>query len=117
MGFLNKTLKPDADFTQDLSAGSLSFTTAYGRAFRLEGVYIDFSEVVTETIIVTLDSGLGSDYDVILDQLDLFAEKDYAFRPNPILDLQANDKILITVTNANTTGIAYGHVKTSPLLK
>ena len=66
----NRSLKPDSNASQDLSTGALSHTTAYGRRWRCEGVYVKASVSITETVTVTLDSVDGANYDSVLATVD-----------------------------------------------
>lgn len=111
----NRPLKPDKTTSQDLSAGALSYTTNYGRRWKLESVAIKASVAITETITITLDSKNGSNYDVVLQTYDMVGETSFVFRPQGELNLQAGDEIRIQCTNANTTGIVYPLVKASEL--
>lgn len=106
-------LKLDQKASQDLSEGALDETISYNKPFKLEQVLIVFSENITETITITLDSAGGSDYDTVLDSKDLNSQNNYVFHPDR--NFQAGDKIRIQCTNANVTGIAYVTVKASEL--
>lgn len=108
-------LKTDKSFTQDLSAAALSYTTAFGRKFKLEQVVIHFSQAVSETITITLDSALGANYDTVLQAVTLVAETDFVYRPQGEANYQAGDEIKVECTQANLVGIAYGHIKTSEM--
>ena len=110
------SLKADRTASQDLSSGALSYTTSFGRRFKLESVYLKATAAITETITITLDSALGSAYDVVLQTYDMVAETDYIWRPQGEMNLQAGDEIKIQCTNANTTGVVKAVVKTSEIL-
>ncbi len=112
-----RALKPDSTFSQDLSAGALSFVTSFGRRFKVENIIIKASVNITETITITLDSVNGSGYDTILESRDLVGEADFVWRPQGELRLQEGDEIKVQCTNANTTGTVRGSVKTSEVLK
>lgn len=115
MPFQNRALKADKTTSQDLSAGVLSYTTDFGRRFKLESVSISASVVITETVTIKIDSKHGANYDVVLAQYDLMAEQYFVFRPQGELNLQVGDEIKIQCTNANGTGTVYVTVKTSEL--
>lgn len=108
-------LKLDKNTSQDLSLAPLSYTTNYGRKFKLEQIMVHFSQPVTETITITLDSADGSNYDTVLQSVSLIAETDFVYRPQGESNYQAGDEIKIQCTNANTVGTAYAKVKTSEM--
>ncbi len=64
-------LKFDKITFQNLTNGSLDYTTNYARKFKLEQIMFKFSQAVTETVTITLDSVNGSNYDVILQEASL----------------------------------------------
>ena len=110
-----KWLIPDVEFSQDLSAAALSFTTTIGRAFRLTEITLSASENITETITITRDSAKGSAYDVILRKRGLSAEKNFVFRPDGDADFQAGDELKVQCTDANSLGTVSGLVKAKEL--
>lgn len=111
----SKFTKADQEFSQDLSAAALSFTTTTpgGKMFHLDQVMVRFSQAVSETITITLDSVKGSNYDVVLQEVVLIAETDFVYRPQGDAILNAGDEIKIECTDGNGVGILYGVVKTS----
>ena len=111
MPFQNRSLKPDKTSSQDLSAAALSYTTDYGRRFKLECVYLKASVSITETITITLDSALGSDYDVVLQTYDMVSETSFIWRPQGEMNLQLGDEIKVQCTAANLTGVVKPVVK------
>lgn len=110
-------LKADKTASQDLSAGALSYTTNYTRAFKLEQILIKASVNISEVITITLDSASGSSYDTVLDSATLEAESDYVFRPSGQPNFQAGDEIKVQCTNANATGVVKVIVKASEILQ
>lgn len=108
-------LKLDKTTSQNLASAALSYTTDYGRKFKLEQLIVNFSQAVTETITITLDSKHGANYDEVLFTADLLAEAGIVFRPQGEANYQDGDEIKVEITNANTTGIAYVTIKTSEL--
>jgi hypothetical protein len=104
--------KPDITTSQDLSIGSLSYTTSIGRKFKLSEVIIHASVAITETITITRDSVNGANYDHVLKSADLIGEQDFVFRPQGSCDNEAGDEVKIQCTNANLTGIVYCTIKT-----
>lgn len=111
----NRSLKADKTASQDLSAAALSYTTDYGRKFKLEAVYVKASVAITETVTITLDSALGAAYDIILQTYDLVAETSFMWRPQGEMNLQAGDEIKVQCTAANITGVVKAVVKSSEL--
>ena len=109
-------LKKDKTFTQALPSAALSYTTDYGRATKIEEIIIKASVNITETITITLDSAQGANYDTVLVTKSLVAQKNFVFRPQGEMNLQAGDEIKIECTAANLTGTVYGHVKASEIL-
>ena len=113
---MNNSLKPDITTSQDLSAGALSYTTTIGRRFKLERILFHASVAITETITITLDSGKGANYDVVLRKKSLVAEQDFIYVPDGENDYYAGDEIKIQCTNANLTGTIYANLKTKEVL-
>ena len=110
-----KFLKSDATFSQDLTAGALSFTTSYDKPFKLEQITLKATVNITETVTITVDSANGATYDVVLRKVNLSAEQDVVFRPEGEANFKKGDEIKVQCTNANTTGTVNGAVKTSEL--
>jgi hypothetical protein len=108
-------LKRDVTTSQDLSADSLSYTTTYGRKFKLEQIIFHVDVAISETITITLDSANGSDYDSVLQEVTLVAEKDFIFRPQGEANYHAGDEIKVECTNANLTGEIFVTFKTSEM--
>ena len=111
-----RSLKLDKTTSQDLSLGALSYTTDYGRRFKIEGIYFKSSVAITETITITLDSKNGANYDSVLRSKTLNAESSYVFIPGGENNFYAGDEIKIQCTNANLTGIVYVTIKSSEVL-
>lgn len=108
-------LKPDKSTSQDLSSGALSYTTNYGRKFKLEQIIFHFSQAVTETISITPQLLNGANYSGKMQSVDLIAEADYVYRPQGEANYQAGEEIKVQCTNANGVGIAYCTIKTSEM--
>ena len=117
MGSQNRSLKTDKTFSQDLTAGALSYTSDYSRRGKIESVSVKATVNITETITVTLKSKNGSAYDIVLAEFDMLAERDFMFRPQGELNLQDGDEILVECTQANVTGTVSGSIKASEMLK
>ena len=101
--------------SQDLSAGALSYTPTFTRAFKLEEITIHADANITETITITRDSVGGASYDVVLAKRDMVGEADFVFRPQGECNFFAGDKVKVQCTNANATGEIFVEVKTSEL--
>ncbi len=108
-------LSSDLTATQDLSAGALDVTFDFGRKRKLEMLTVRFSQAVSETITITLDSAHGSDYDVVLSDVVLVAETDYVYRPQGECNLHSGDKIRLQCSNVNLVGVAFAVAKTSEM--
>ena len=108
-------LKPDKITSQNLAAAPLSYTTNYGRKFKLEKVTFHFSQAVTETVTITCDSVNGANYDHVLQAVDLVSETDLVYRPQGEDNFQEGDEIKIQCTNANITGTVYVTIKASEM--
>lgn len=113
---MNNSLKPDIVTSQDLSLGTLSYTTSIGRRFRVERILFHASVAITETITITFDSGKGSNYDTILRKKSLSSEQDFIYIPDGENNYYAGDEIKIQCTNANLTGVIYVTLKASEVL-
>ena len=108
-------LRKDVTTSQDLSAGSLSYTTSISRKFKLEEVVLHSSVAITETFTVTRDSASGASYDHVLAKRSMLSETDYIFRPSGECNFQAGDEVKVTCTNANLTGVVYVVLKLSEM--
>lgn len=114
-------LRSDATASQDLSVAALSYTTSFGRKFKLEQVifkFVNSSNVrvpVTETITITLDAAQGVAFDVQLHRRTLVGQTDYVWRPQGEVNLQSGDKLKAECTNANGLGIAKVNIKSSEM--
>ena len=111
-----RSLKLDVITSQDLSSAVLTYTTSYGRKFKLEQILFHASVAISENIIITLDSAKGANYDTVLADVTLVAEQDFIFRPHGQANFQAGDNIKIYSTNANITGTLYATFKAQEVL-
>jgi len=111
-----RSLKSDVTTSQDLSSAVLSYTTSYGRKFKLEQILFHASVAISENIIITLDSAEGANYDTVLADVTLVSEQDFIFRPQGQANFQAGDEIKIYSTNANVTGTLYATFKVQEVL-
>ena len=93
--------------SQDLSSAALSMTIDFDFPIKLCQVLLHASTNITETVKVKFDSAEGSNYDVILDNTNLSSQSNYVFRPTGECKITAKDKIIVSCTNANTTGVVY----------
>ena len=110
-----RSRKPEQTFSQVLSAGALTFTTTTpnDKPFRLDWVYLHFSQAVSETITITMDSKNGANYDTVLQEVVLVNETDYVFRPQGRSEFDSGDEIKVQCTNVGLAGTVRGAVKTS----
>jgi len=108
-------LKLDKTTSQDLSSDALSYTTDYGRKFKLEQVIFHFSAAVSETVTITLDAKAGANYDTVLQEVTLISETDLVYRPQGEANFYEGDEIKIECTNANLTGVVYATIKSSEI--
>lgn len=98
--------------TQNLATAPLSLTTVptalpnYQRDTWLLGVWIHFSQAVTETVTITRLSIYGSAYDTVIKTSALVAATDFEYKPDPFTPLQRGDSIKVQCTNAGTAGTA-----------
>jgi len=106
---------PSLIFSQDLSSAALSYTTTFEKAFRLDLINFHASVAITETITITIDSARGANYDTVLRVKTLSSESNYVFIPDGDVKLYDGDALKIQCTNANTTGVIYGEVRTSEI--
>jgi hypothetical protein len=109
--------KPDQTFSQDLTAGVLSFTTTTtnNKPFHLDQVIIKFTVAISETVTISIDSVKGSAYDTILKNDILINQSDYVYRPQGDAIFNAGDEIKVECTNDDATGTVNGIVKTSEI--
>ncbi len=111
------SLKTPKKGSQDLSAGALTLTTAFGRAFKLEQITVKASVPISETLTVTLVSVDGTTYNAVLAKHVFDNETYWVWRPDGECNFQAGDEINVACTNANTTGIIYVKIKGSEILQ
>lgn len=97
-------------FSQDLSLGALSFEWTAPRDLRLLEVLAAASVNITETFKVIHVDGVSANYNVTLDTVSLVAQNNFVFRPTGKKVIKRGDKIKVTCTNANLTGVLYGKI-------
>lgn len=110
-------LSLDKTTSQNLASAALDYTTDYARTRKIEQVMFHFSQVVTETITITLDSAKGANYDMQFRSIALVAEDEYIWRPQGQCNLQQGDELHIECTNANGVSTCFVLVKSSELQK
>ncbi len=108
-------LSSDDKTSQDLAISELDYSFTVGRKRKLEMVTFKFSQAVSETVTITLDSAHGVNYDVALAEVVLVAETSFVFRPQGECNLQSGDQLRLQCTNANGIGVCYANIKTSEL--
>jgi len=104
-------LRRPLTFTQDLSAGALSYTYTFTRPRSLHEVLISISTDITESLTITKHVAKGAAYSTSLVEADIIEEQEYTFRPQGKCDFAIGDGITIAMTNANTTGVVSGSIK------
>jgi len=115
MSWLTPTWRPViTSGSQDLSASTLSLTTSTTDPFRLIRVTLKASGGITETVTVTLDSGEGADYDVLLDSTDLVANTDYVYEPDAasFALIHEDDEIVVACTDNGSANTVYATIYT-----
>lgn len=109
-----KSLKKPQKFTGDLGVAALDFTTSMpAKPFKLEQVYIKFSQAVSETVTITVDSVDDAAYDEVLQEVVLVAERDFTYRPQGQCNWESGDQIKVECTDNGGVGTLKGKVKTS----
>jgi len=93
--------------SQDLSAGALSYTTNFSAKTRIKQIFLHASVAISETVKVTFDSKTSANYDTVIASRDLTSAQDYVYIPDGDLVLENGDELVISCTNANTTGTVY----------
>lgn len=106
-------LKPDVSTSQDLSVAALSYTTTFGRKFKLEQVYFKASQPITETI--TIKAVLADGTELVLASRSIVAAREYKYRPQGEENFQEGDEIKVACTNANLLGTITAIVKSSEM--
>jgi len=101
-----KQKKSQSD-TQDLSSGPVNFTTTYpSKPFGLQYVSMKFSQAISETVTVSLDSVLGAAFDDVIAEVQLVSEKEFTLRPQGEAHYRSGDQIRVQCTNNNLVGTA-----------
>ena len=110
-------------FTQNLASGALAFTFTFTKAqlgfsnptWQVQEILIGFSVNESETVTVSYVNAAGPSYTVVLDSTTLSTSKNYVFRPVTPTICNVGDSIVVTCTNAGTTGTAFGVIKALPM--
>ena len=92
--------------SQDLSISAASVSTSETSPFELLFVAVHASTSINETVTIRFISGDGSDYNTMIDSIDL-SGTDLFWQPSNRLICKAGDQIQVEVTNANLTGTVY----------
>lgn len=96
--------------SQNLVSAALSYEWTLERDMDLLQVLLHASANITETVQITHVDGSSSNYNTVLDTTNITAGANYSFRPTGRCAFKKGDKIKITCTNANTTGIVYAKI-------
>jgi len=108
-------LSKDSTTSQDLSLGALDYTFNFNQERKVEQVIFKFSQAVSETIIISIDSENGANYDAPFQEIVLVAESSYIWRPQGECNLRKLDKLRVQCTNANLIGTCFVTVKSSEM--
>jgi len=93
--------------SQDLSSAALDYTTAIDFDTMVSYVSIRFSTSVSETVTISIDSGEGSSYDVILEKGSFTSRQWIFWQPGAPLYLKKATELRVQCTNTGATGTAY----------
>lgn len=108
-------LSKDESTSQDLSLAGLDYTFNFNQKRKIEQVLFKFSQAVSETVTISIDSALGAAYDITLQEAVLVGETSFVWRPQGECNLQKLDKLRVQCTNANLVGTCYAVVKSSEM--
>ena len=103
-----------ATTSQNLATAALSYTTTFTGNFQLQFVHLKASTGITETVTCTWASRDGTAYNVTLDTSSLSTATNYVFRPSGNCIFQDGDKLTVSCTAANHTGIVYVTIVAEP---
>jgi len=93
--------------TQDLSAGALDAVTAIDFDTQVSYVSIKFSTPVSETVTLTIDSGEGANYDMVVEKASFTSRTNLFWQPLSPLYLKKGTELRVQCTNGGGTGTAY----------
>lgn len=96
-------------FSQNLGSGGISQTFTFNTDFRLVSIMLHGSAALTETVTVTLDNGVGANYDTIITTISLSSNQDSFTAYGENYKFLQTDGIKITSTNAGAQ-IVYGTI-------
>lgn len=88
----------------DTGSGALSYSLAPGKPFILQEIrlHLNSASSTTEDLVITLQSSLGSAYNVVVFSQDMNGVQDLIFKPDPATIFDNEDSLLITWTNTNS---------------
>ena len=92
--------------SQNLSSGAMSLSTSFNRRWKLTSVEIHFSAACSQTVSISKDNALGSNYDTVLDEVTLSSKTDYVFRPTGEELFDVGDELKLAITQGGSA-IAY----------
>lgn len=102
----------EVTFSQDLSVGSLNFTTSLAKDFKINYVSLRLSGVANQDLVIKIDALAGVNYDCKL--LDEKLNGDLVFVPEYRFAMKAGNEINVTLTNTGTPAVTvYGVVSIS----
>ena len=97
--------------SQSLAAAVLDYTYNNASSAQVLWVSIKASGAITETVTITLDSELGTNYDTVLKTQSLTAATSFFWMPEGDLILAPNDGIRVQCTNGGGVETIYVTVK------
>lgn len=106
-------IRPDITGSQDLSSAALSVEITMDRPRRLSEVLFYVNADITEAYTIIKQTASGINYS--LAEGDFISEDHASFRPQGQCDFQIGDKLILTCSKANSTGVITYHVKTSEI--
>lgn len=96
---------------KNTSSGTLGsdliYTTGFNNDWALHSVSIHFSDSYNKTVTLTIDSGTGSNYDVILFREEVKSDEDFLYMPDSDLLFANDDQIKVTVEEKTGSVTAY----------
>jgi len=93
--------------SQDLAVAELDHSFEFPLAAEVATVYVHSSVPITEIVTVSLDSGVGPEYDTVMEARQLSEEQDFVYGAGGTLTLNEGDRLRVQVTNANAIGTVY----------
>lgn len=94
--------------SKDLSTSTaLSYTTNFAKTTKILGVMFHFSAATSETVTISVDNSVGSNYDTLVKSQALTSATDYFWQPDNEFIISSADEIKVTCTCANYANTVY----------